>query len=103
SPSTIKENSPSLAEGSVRNFNEVTQDVIALNQWPERRVTPSLKAGVVPGTVDGDLTVNDTFPLHGSAELNNRYSANTDPLRVNASLSYNNLWQLGHSTRRTIH
>ena len=97
SPSKIKKNAPSLAEGSVPNFNEVTQDVIALNQWPDRRVTPSLKAGVVPGTVDVDLTVNDTFPLHGSAELNNRYSANTDPLRVNASLSYNNLWQLGHS------
>jgi hemolysin activation/secretion protein len=96
-PSTIKKNAASLAEGSVPNFNEVTQDIVALNQWPDRRITPSLKAGVVPGTVDVDLAVEDTFPLHGSAELNNRYSANTDPLRVNASLSYNNLWQLGHS------
>jgi len=96
-PSTIKENAPSLAEGSVPNFNEVTQDVISLNQWPDRRITPSLKAGVVPGTVDVDLTVQDTFPLHGNVELNNRYSADTDPLRLNASLSYNNLWQLGHS------
>lgn len=96
-PSTIKKNAPSLAEGSVPNFNEVTQDVISLNQWPDRRITPSLKAGVIPGTVDVDLAVQDTFPLHGSVELNNRYSADTDPLRVNASLSYNNLWQLGHS------
>ncbi|HEX4638671.1 MAG TPA: ShlB/FhaC/HecB family hemolysin secretion/activation protein [Chthoniobacterales bacterium] len=96
-PSTIKKNAPALAEGSVPDFNEVTQNVVSLNQWPDRRVTPSLKAGVVPGTVDVDLTVEDTFPLHGSAELNNRYSANTDPLRVNASLSYNNLWQLGHT------
>jgi len=96
-PSKIKESAPSLAEGSVPNFNEVTKDVLALNQWPDRRITPSLKAGVVPGTVDVDLTVNDTFPLHGNVELNNRYSADTDPLRVNAALSYNNLWQLGHS------
>ena len=96
-PSSIKNNAPSLAEGSVPNFNEVTHDVISLNQWPDRRITPSLKAGVVPGTVDVDLTVQDTFPLHGSVELNNRYSADTDPLRLNASLSYNNLWQLGHS------
>jgi hemolysin activation/secretion protein len=96
-PSTIKKNAPSLAEGSVPNFNEVTQDIVALNQWPDRRITPSLKAGVVPGTVDVDLSVEDTFPLHGSVELNNRYSADTDPLRVNASLSYNNIWQLGHS------
>lgn len=96
-PSSIKKNAPSLAEGSVPNFNDVTHDVISLNQWPDRRITPSLKAGVIPGTVDVDLTVQDTFPLHGSVELNNRYSADTDPLRINASLSYNNLWQLGHS------
>ena len=96
-PSKIKQNARSLDEGSVPNFNEVTQDIVSLNQWPDRRITPSLKAGVVPGTVDVDLTVKDTFPLHGSIELNNRYSADTDPLRLNASLNYNNLWQLGHS------
>jgi hemolysin activation/secretion protein len=60
-------------------------------------VTPELRPGAEPGTVDIDLNVKDTFPLHGSIELNNRYSANTSPLRLNASLSYNNLWQLGHS------
>jgi len=96
-PSTIKKDAPSLAEGSVPNFNDITHDIVSLNQWPDRRITPSLKAGVIPGTVDVDLTVQDTFPLHGSIELNNRYSADTDPLRLNASLSYNNLWQLGHS------
>jgi hemolysin activation/secretion protein len=93
----IKEAAPSLAEGGVPNFNEVTHDVVALNQMPDRRITPSLKAGVIPGTVDVDLNVQDTFPLHGSVELNNRYSADTTPLRLNASASYNNLWQLGHS------
>ena len=95
--SRIKENAPSLAEGSVPNFNDVTQDIVALNQWPDRRVTPSLKPGVIPGTVDVELDVKDTFPFHGSIELNNRFSADTDPLRINGSLSYNNLWQLGHS------
>jgi hemolysin activation/secretion protein len=93
----IKQDAPSLAEGSVPNFDEVTRDIVSLNRWPDRRVTPSLKAGVVPGTVDVDLTVADTLPLHGSVELNNRYSADTSPLRINASLSYDNLWQLGHS------
>lgn len=93
----IKEAAPSLAEGGVPNFNEVTHDIVALNQLPDRRITPSLKAGVIPGTVDVDLNVQDTFPLHGSVELNNRYSADTTPLRLNVSASYNNLWQLGHS------
>ncbi len=98
----IKAKVPSLAEGNVPNFNDVTREVIGLNQWTDRRVTPTLKPGVEPGTVDIDLNVKDTFPLHGSVELNNRYSADTQPLRVNGSVSYNNLWQLGHSAGASV-
>lgn len=93
----IKRLAPSVAEGNVPNFNDISRDIVALNQLPDRRVTPSLRAGGEPGTVDIDLTVKDTPPLHGSIELNNRYSADTTSLRLNGSLSYNNLWQLGHS------
>ncbi len=93
----IKREAPSLAEGTTPNFNDVTKDIVNLNQLPDRRVTPSLRAGEIPGTVDVDLTVKDTPPLHASVELNNRYSADTTPLRVNGSVSYDNLWQLGHS------
>jgi len=93
----IKRGAPSMAEGSVPNFNDITRDILALNQWPERRITPMLRAGVEPGTVDIDLQVEDQLPLHGSVELNNRYSAFTTELRLNASASYSNLWQLGHS------
>ncbi len=32
SPAQIKKEAPSLAEGSVPNFNEVTHDIVALNQ-----------------------------------------------------------------------
>lgn len=93
----IKRMAPSMAEGTVPNFNDVTRDIVALNQWPDRRVTPTLRAGVEPGTVDIDLTVKDTLPLHGSLEVNNRYSPNTTELRINGSVSYNNLWQRGHA------
>ena len=93
----IEREAPSLREGTVPNFNQVTKDVVALNQSPDRRITPSLQAGLLPGTVDVNLGVKDTFPLHGSLELNNRYSADTSPLRVNGSVSYDNLWQLEHS------
>jgi hemolysin activation/secretion protein len=81
----------------VPNFNEVARDIVALNQLPDRRVTPTMRPGVEPGTVDVDLEVKDTFPLHGNLELNNRYSANTTPLRLNGGVSYSNLWQLGHT------
>ncbi len=93
----IKKMAPSLAEGRVPNFNEVQRDIIALNQMADRRVTPTLKPGAIPGTVDVELEVKDKFPLHGSVELNNRYSANTTPLRLDISARYDNLWQLGHT------
>jgi hemolysin activation/secretion protein len=93
----IKKEVPSLAEGTVPNFNDVSPQIVALNQSADLRVTPTLRAGEIPGTVDVDLDVKDTPPLHGSVEVNNRYSADTDPLRVNGSVSYDNLWQLGHS------
>ena len=35
-PSDIKAQAPSLAEGSVPNFNEVTKDIVSLNQLPDR-------------------------------------------------------------------
>lgn len=96
-PSRVAKGAPSLVPGKTPNLGEVQRDLLALNQWPDRRVTPVLKAGAEPGTVDIDLNVEDTLPLHGSLELNNRSSQGTTDLRLNASLSHNNLWQLGHS------
>ncbi|WP_080507340.1 ShlB/FhaC/HecB family hemolysin secretion/activation protein [Rhodopseudomonas palustris] len=93
----IKRRAPSVKEGALPNLQAVTNDIVALNRWPDRRVTPALRAGVTPGTVDVDLNVEDTYPLHGSVELNNRQSPSTTPLRLSASLRYDNLWQLGHS------
>ena len=44
----IKDRAASLKEGSVPNFGDITKDIVALNQWPDRRVTPALRAGVTP-------------------------------------------------------
>jgi hemolysin activation/secretion protein len=93
----IKDGAPSLKEGTVPNFGDVTKDIVSLNQWPDRRVTPALRAGVTPGTVDVDLNVEDTAPLHGSLEVNNRQSPSTTPDRIIGTVHYDNLWQLGHS------
>ncbi|WP_426425297.1 ShlB/FhaC/HecB family hemolysin secretion/activation protein [Bradyrhizobium genosp. A] len=93
----IKDRAASLKEGTVPNFNDVTKDIVALNQWSDRRVTPALRAGVAPGTVDVDLNVEDTAPIHGSLEYNNRQSPSTSATRLNATVHYDNLWQLGHS------
>jgi hemolysin activation/secretion protein len=97
----VKKGAPSLQEGALPDIKDVTRDVTALNRWPDRRVTPAFRAGVTPGTVDVDLNVEDTFPLHGSAELNDRQSPSTTPLRESYTMHYDNLWQLGHSFTAT--
>ncbi len=92
----IKAAAPSLSEGVVPDFDDISRDVIALNQRSDRRVIPDLKPGTEPGVLDVDLKVEDKPPLTASAELNNRYSADTTKLRLNTSAAYTNLWQKGH-------
>ena len=93
----IKKKVPSLQPGSVPDFNKVSKEILALNQWSDRQVIPTLTPGFEPGTVDVNLKVKDTLPWHGSAEFNNRTSPGTPEYRLNLATSYDNLWQLGHS------
>lgn len=97
SPEALKRQAPSMQEGQPIDFTKLADDIMAMNQLSGRTVTPSLKPGIEPGTVDLDLDVKEELPAHGSLELNNRYSPDTSELRLNGSLSYDNLWQLGHS------
>jgi hemolysin activation/secretion protein len=96
-PNAVREGAPSLAPGKLPKLANVTRDLVGLNQLPDRTVTPALRPGREPDTVDVDLDVADKLPLHGTLELNNRYNADTTPLRLNASLSYNNFFQRGDS------
>jgi hemolysin activation/secretion protein len=98
----IKAGAPSLAEGRVPRMPDVQRDIVALNQLADRTVTPSLRAGAAPDTVDVDLQVEDRFPGHATLELNNRQSQATTPLRLQGSLSYDNLWQRGDSATVTF-
>lgn len=93
----IKAAAPSLKPGAVPHMPDLKHDIVALNQWPDRAVTPTLQAGAAPDTVDVDLNVKDEFPGHATLELNNRQSADTTGLRLSGSLAYNNLWQRGDS------
>jgi len=96
-PSRVKAETPELAEGHVPHLPTVSKELVALNRNADRKVTPRLRTGAEPGTVDIDLDVEDKLPLHGSLELNNRYNSNTTQLRLNGALSYGNLFQLGHT------
>lgn len=97
SPDDIKAQVPSLAEGQVPNFQDMQSELVALNRSADRRVTPVLRPGKTPGTVEVDLKVQDELPLHGSVDLNDRYSQDTSRTRLGASLRYDNLWGRQHS------
>lgn len=93
----VRRRAPSLVPGAVPNFRAVQEDIVALNQSANRRVTPEVKAGVAPGTVDVVLKVDESSPFHVSAELNNYRPASTTDLRVAGSLRYDDLWGRGDS------
>ena len=93
----IKAGAPELAEGNVPNFPQMQQELAALNRSPDRRITPVLRPGKTPGTLEVDLKVEDRLPLHGNVEVNNRYSQDTTPTRLWAGLRWDNLWEKQHS------
>jgi hemolysin activation/secretion protein len=101
SPEVIRHEASAFQEGEVPDITEAQKQITELNRLPDRRVTPILRAGVVPGTVDVDLKVSDTLPLHASVELSNDHNEFTAPLRVDGTIHYDNLWQAGHSATFT--
>ncbi len=87
----------SIRPGETPNLPAFQRDMIAMNQKPTRRVTPDLRAGEAPGTLDVVLKVEESAPLHLSAELNNYASSATSDLRAAATLRYDDLWGRGDS------
>jgi hemolysin activation/secretion protein len=85
---------PAASPGTAPNLPALQQQLATVNsQSPDRAVIPILKAGPLPGTVDLALKVDDHLPLHGSIEFDNQNTPDTEPVRANVSLSYNNLFQ----------
>lgn len=97
SPERIRERVPALAEGRVPDFDQAQKELTALNEGGRRQVLPLVREGQVPGTMDVDLQVEEKSPWRASAALNNDHSADTEKLRLSASLAHDNLWRRGHS------
>lgn len=94
----ITARAPSLAAGSVPHLPEVQRELAALNAASgDRSITPVLRPGETPGTVDVELQVKERSPWHGTIALSDRYSRGTERLRLNAGLSYANLWDREHT------
>ena len=97
-PSQVRAALPALAPGTVPNFNEMQEELAAFARASaDREITPIIAAGEQAGSMNVELKVQDTLPLHASLELNNKQSQNTRAGRLEASISYDNLFQRGHS------
>lgn len=89
---------PALARGQVLHLPQLQAELGQVNrQSRDRIVTPVLRAGRTPGTVDVELKVKDEVPAHASVEVNDRYTADTSETRASVNLSYDNLFQRFHS------
>jgi hemolysin activation/secretion protein len=88
---------PSIMPGSILNLKNLQQEINSANRNPDFKAVPEMQPGKAPETIDIALKVQDSLPLHGSLELNNRASHDTTALRLNAALRYDNLWQRDHS------
>lgn len=99
-PGVIRDKVAALAEGGVPDFNQVQRQLAELSR-DDRRLQPVLKPGFAPGTVQAELKVDDKLPLAATLELNNRHAAATAPLRLQASLRYDNLFQIDHGIALT--
>jgi hemolysin activation/secretion protein len=88
---------PSFTPGEILWVPRLQEELNKANSNPSLKITPSIAPGDEPGTVDVELEVKDSFPLHGHVELSNRFSPNTSELRLNGLVSFDNLWQLDHS------
>ena len=89
----ILEALPATAPGQVPRLPDLQRQLNAVNtQTADRSVVPVLKPGPDPGTMDLALKVEDHLPVHGGVDLNNQYTAGTEPLRATVSLGYYDLW-----------
>lgn len=88
----------SVAPGAVPRSDDMQAQFVSLNRLSaDRSATPLMRPGRVPGTVDFEVKVKDTLPLHGAVEMNDNNNENGVRLRSSVSLRYDNLWQRAHS------
>lgn len=94
----IRDQLQEAAPGTVPRIDAFQAQLRTLNaRSADRVLTPILRPGADPGTIEVEVRVEDRLPINGSFEVNNRNSANTSHTRIAAGIRYDNLWQRDHS------
>ncbi|HRH75909.1 MAG TPA: ShlB/FhaC/HecB family hemolysin secretion/activation protein [Cellvibrionaceae bacterium] len=95
--SGIRNELPAVQEGQTPYFPDVQQQLSKINARSQHlKVTPVLKPGKFPGSVDIELKVKDELPWVNQLSVSNYNSANTTRPRLEFNTAYNNLWQKDH-------
>jgi hemolysin activation/secretion protein len=88
---------PSLHTNMILSSPVFQAELDRANANQNRQIYPELEAGPVNDTTTLRLRVKDRLPLHARIDLDNQNTPNTPDLRLNSSLTYDNLWQLEHT------
>jgi hemolysin activation/secretion protein len=88
----ILEKLPSIRIGTLLYEPKFVKELSAINANPDLQVTPVLKPGTEPGTVDLELKVKDRLPVHGKLEADNRGPITTPQNRLLAEIQHTNLF-----------
>lgn len=90
--SSIRSRLPSLTPGALIYEPTFVKELATVNGNPDLNVTPLLKPGSVPGTVDLELKVKDRLPVHGKLEADNRGPLTTPQNRLIAEVQHTNVF-----------
>ena len=95
--SGIRETVPVLKRGQVLHVPTLQEELQRANQVNrDLKVVPIVTQGPTEKSIDVELSVADSPPLHGGVSVSNYNSEGTTPTRLSAELSYGNLWQANH-------
>lgn len=102
-PSKLKAQAAAVNEGEVPHFPSMQEELGRIARMADTSVTPLLRPGRDPGTMEVELKVQDDLPLHAWTQLSNEQSPDTSARRLEFGARYDNLFQAQHSlTARVI-
>jgi hemolysin activation/secretion protein len=87
----VRRSLPSLRPGETPNLREVARNQAHVNDHPAKQVQVNMRQGKARDTVDADVQVEDSEPLHFFASLNNSGAA----AESNSGVGRSENWRLG--------
>jgi hemolysin activation/secretion protein len=98
SPRDLRAEIPSLQPGAPLHLPTLQAELAAATAVaPDRTLNPVFRPGLEPGSMEAELKVEERAPLHGNLGFNDRYTQGSTHLRMEAGVSYANLWQRHHN------